>query len=626
MTLINLFSRMIASPEPSTFPTKPYHEKNHAFVGQLRALAVLAAFFSPGILLAQTGAWDTRAPIPVNRMQAVVVPVNGKIYIIGGGTSGPWSSRVDIYDPIANAWSTAPNAPDVIVGGAGVLLNGRIHIFGGCGAAGCNTTSARHQILDLATGTWTSGPPMPTSRIGHSAAVFGSRIYVMGGATPIQFSSSPALATVEIYDPATGAWTTGPSMPTPRFEFVGLATSQHIYAIGGWNNLASPNRQVFATVEALDAATGSWSTVAPMPTARCVEVGASLAGRLHVFGGTTFVSGADASAVATHEVYDPVNNVWATLEPMPTARYALMGASAGDALFAIGGRRMDGTVTTAVERYQFLSPPVVDAGPDQLLTASVYGEAPMTLSASISGGSSPTTTVWSGPEGFTAATPNVSVLLGLGVHQFNVQVTDALGRTAADSMVVSVQIPTVAGPQGPAGPKGDTGSAGPQGVKGDTGNVGPQGPTGPAGVKGDKGDTGATGAQGLQGEKGEGGPQGLPGVAGPQGVKGDTGSAGPQGPSGPAGPAGAKGDTGATGPKGDMGDAGSQGLPGPKGEPGESGVVAKGYLLLPAGVEAPSGYMFIGTYSQVLTKSHTGGTGSDDDKNSKLTFAVWQKN
>ena len=182
-------------------------------------------------------------------------------------------------------------------------------------------------------------------------------------------------------------------------------------------------------------------------------------------------------------------------------------------------------------------------------------------------------------------------------------ITGAASGTYDGSGAVTIDIPTIAGPQGPQGDTGATGATGPQGPKGDTGAAGvgissvKQTTTSTAddgnnivtvtltngttstfsiqnGSKGSKGDTGATGPQGEKGEKGDTGAAGAVGATGPQGPKGDkgdtgaTGSQGPKGDTGATGPQGPKGDTGATGPQGPTGPTGPQGPQGEQGIPG----------------------------------------------------------
>src|ERR1700692_642305 len=105
---------------------------------------------------------------------------------------------------------------------------------------------------------------------------------------------------------ANGRWLLGAAIadaPSP-------ASGYRIYAIGGWTEW-SP----LGTVETYDTLAKSWSTIAPMTTARGGLAAASSHGRIHALGGDD-----DVNIFATHEIYDPAAGAWASAPPMPTAR------------------------------------------------------------------------------------------------------------------------------------------------------------------------------------------------------------------------------------------------------------------------------------------------------------------
>ncbi len=310
----------------------------------------------------------------------------------------------------------------------------------------------------------------------------------------------------------------------------------------------------------------------------------------------------------------------------------------------------DGTPSCDIGAFEFAEVRA-NAGPDQVLTANNVGQSTVTLAGS---GSSPDgmplTFRWSLDGSTIAVTSEITTTLGLGSYAFTFTVTDSSGQSASDTTNVTVELPTIMGPQGPAGepgptgPKGDKGdtgaqgATGPQGPKGDTGDAGAPGAQGP---KGDTGDTGTTGAQGPAGPAGPQGPQGLkgdtgdagaPGAQGPKGDTGDTGATGAQGAAGPAGPQGPqgiqgekgdKGETGAqgaTGPQGLKGETGATGAEGPKGDRGE-GLVTGSLLLMPEGLAAPAGYRRIGTFVEEAIDSD----GRGGQRRFRMTIVIWQK-
>ncbi len=143
-----------------------------------------------------------------------------------------------------------------------------------------------------------------------------------------------------------GTWTTKAPMPTARLFHGVAAAGSKVYAVGGSNN----DGFFFSTVEGYDPATNTWVTKAPMPTAR-EELGlAGANGKIYAIGGSF-----SGTALTTVEEYDPATNSWASKAPMPTARVSLAVASAANGkIYAIGGFNFSGGALTTlgtVEEY-----------------------------------------------------------------------------------------------------------------------------------------------------------------------------------------------------------------------------------------------------------------------------------
>jgi N-acetylneuraminic acid mutarotase len=76
-----------------------------------------------------------------------------------------------------------------------VELGGRIHVFGG---ENSRRVFDEHEVYDPATGRWTSNQPLPTGRHGHAVAAVGGRIYVIAGGPEAGVAQTDV---VEIYTP-----------------------------------------------------------------------------------------------------------------------------------------------------------------------------------------------------------------------------------------------------------------------------------------------------------------------------------------------------------------------------------------------------------------------------------------
>ena len=73
------------------------------------------------------------------------------------------------------------------------------------------------EVYDPATDGWSRKTDMPTARSFAGTAVVDGKIYAMGGSAGARLNE-PALAVVEMYDPATDTWTRKADMPAPRTD------------------------------------------------------------------------------------------------------------------------------------------------------------------------------------------------------------------------------------------------------------------------------------------------------------------------------------------------------------------------------------------------------------------------
>src|SRR5213075_3082754 len=131
-----------------------------------------------------------------------------------------------------------------------------------------------------------------------------------------------------------GTWSTVAPMPTARTDLAAVAGADgKLYAIGG-----RVGGSASGVVEVYDPTTDSWTTRAPMPTPRYgLAVVRGTDGRIYAIGGN-YKSVQDAGASIVAEVYDPAANTWQSLPSLPVPRYDLAAAvDASGTIYAIGG-------------------------------------------------------------------------------------------------------------------------------------------------------------------------------------------------------------------------------------------------------------------------------------------------
>ena len=176
-----------------------------------------------------TDTWTTKSEMPTARGWHSAGVVDGRIYVIGGSPSYPFSAvlMLEVYEPATDTWTQKGDIPCASSTSFASVVDGKIYTFGGY-------VCRQSYEYDPGTDTWTQKADMPTYRVALSGSALDGKIYAIGGQKPSP--PYPGLATVEVYDPATDTWTTGPDMPTPRWISSTSVVDGKIYAIGGMDN------------------------------------------------------------------------------------------------------------------------------------------------------------------------------------------------------------------------------------------------------------------------------------------------------------------------------------------------------------------------------------------------------
>jgi N-acetylneuraminic acid mutarotase len=273
--------------------------------------------------------WVSKAPVPNASSMGflyLAAASGGRLYVIGD-VLAPLTLR--IYDVATDTWTTGPTMPNAH--GAwpvAAAVNGVVYVIGGAdsSAQALSTVDA----FDTATGTWSTKKPMPTARYSAAAAVINNRICVAGGMNIFSgLAGTPALNAMECYDPVTDSWSSGPTMPTGRQGLGSDALGSFAYAVGG-NCCLGPAFQPLATVERYDAAANTWSTVAPLPTARNFVAVVNAGGLLYAIGG---YGAGPSGSLPTVEAYDPSAAAWKAKTPLPPSVWGVSAVQSGGVIY-----------------------------------------------------------------------------------------------------------------------------------------------------------------------------------------------------------------------------------------------------------------------------------------------------
>jgi hypothetical protein len=302
---------------------------------------------SPAGLATEAYEWSFAAPLPEERTEVSATSDGVSLFLLGGFAAsdapgqqaraprGMWR-----YDPAADSWAPTGDLPEGVNHAGLVHFDGRLYLVGGFREATFSPVAAV-RIFDIASGEWSEGAPLPTPRGAMAVAVVNGRIHAVGGnaAGPgavhehdaHTLTNDNSVGTHEVYDPATDSWERRAPMPTARNHHGAVGLSGRLHGVGG----RADGDFEMTTHEVYDPTTDSWSAGAPLPTGRSGIAVVERDGRLYVFGGETF--GQNARTFDDAERFDPVTGVWARLPPMPTARHGLGAARLGDWIHVVSG-------------------------------------------------------------------------------------------------------------------------------------------------------------------------------------------------------------------------------------------------------------------------------------------------
>jgi len=283
---------------------------------------LVASFTNSEIYNPLTGTWSNTAALNSGRNNhtATLLP-NGKV-MVAGGINFVNTPGVELYDMTSGSWSnTAPLITNRIGGHTATLLpNGRVLVVGGNGELFA-PPMRNAELYDFATGTWTSTGLLTTNRSGHLATLLpNGKVLVTGGFITGGFFPS-VTSSAELYDPFTGLWTVIPSMSTNRSGHIAVPLPSGKVLIAG--GAAASLLGETASAELYDPATGTWKATGSMIMGR-----SGCTATLLPNGKVVVAAGYNANAggyLSSAELYDPTTGNWTATASLGAAHNAHTG-------------------------------------------------------------------------------------------------------------------------------------------------------------------------------------------------------------------------------------------------------------------------------------------------------------
>ena len=196
-----------------------------------------------------TQTWST-ARLSTARADMTAVTVGNKIFFAAGEVPGiAATTRVDIYDASTNTWSFSDLPGPASIAWSYAVIENKVFFVNDRAPGG------KVDVYDTSTRLW-SEINQPGQQLDPTATTVGNKVYFAGGSAANNLSN-----VVNIYDNATGAWSTASPLSQPTWEMASIYVNGKIYWAGGEIGYDPVRDKPIETckVEIRDVSTGSSS-------------------------------------------------------------------------------------------------------------------------------------------------------------------------------------------------------------------------------------------------------------------------------------------------------------------------------------------------------------------------------
>jgi len=243
---------------------------------------------------------------------ATLLP-NGKVLVAGGYNCLPCRelNSAELYDPATGTWTYTGNLNTARINHTATLLpNGKVLVAGGFRNVFDRNSLNSSELYDPATGKWSSTGSLNTARDGQTATLLpNGKVLVAGGGYYANMVINPGNS-AELYDTVAGTWSTTGNLNAARWDHTAtLLPSGRVLVAGGF--LYNSNG-----AELFNPATGTWSHTGNLNSEHYHHTAMLLSnGKVLVVGGQNSPSSA--------ELCDPATGIWSNTGNLNKGRYPL---------------------------------------------------------------------------------------------------------------------------------------------------------------------------------------------------------------------------------------------------------------------------------------------------------------
>lgn len=286
----------------------------------------------PGLEL---GRWEDRSAIPAQLGEVACGVIDGVLYVVGSNSTSTWA-----YDLVAGVWlSNPPLRPYPGDHHSAEVIDGKWYLFGGLR----NGSPGRVQIYDPVAHAWSLGADMPWLAGSTNTALIDGLVYAAGGVDDDMFTTNECA----VYDPVLDSWSSLSPMPDGRNHAAATTDGSRFWIFGGRKG-TNFVQNGFPDVFVYDPLTDTWdwsgamgTALVPMPVGRG-GMGKAVwkDGEFYVFGGETLNGPGAVPGLNTFDrvdVYDPLTCTWRVDRNMPHPRHGVFPVLYQGLIYLPGG-------------------------------------------------------------------------------------------------------------------------------------------------------------------------------------------------------------------------------------------------------------------------------------------------